>query len=256
MYYHVRVIPTRGYKGGNNAHLIGEAIGLKRLSSKARWIAVLCVVALIALAIGVSGAYFSDSKSGAITGTNGSIKVMGSGGSGENNLDIAFMNLLPGVPQSVTANYQNTGESPQDVWLVFSNKTALSALNSLGTYGEAHIAANGTEIFASTNLNDHPVDQGTNCKMVPEKILLASNVGPTVSGNFSFSFMYASKIGGSGGGVWNTFPVLKASNQGTGGYPTNDGSLKNYDQYYVAGADGNGAGLPYKIVAVQVGQQP
>lgn len=193
---------------------------------------------LVAAASGATGAFFSDTKSGTITGTIGNVSIQTSGGAGTDHLDIIFNGLMPGVRKTATIHYKNTGTSNQDIYLVFPNATALSALNELGTYGEVHIASNGTEIFADANLNDKP-NNGT--VGVPRQLLLASNVAPGHSGVATFSFNYAGKLGGSavsGGGVFNT-------------YPAPDGK-----QTTTNASDGTGNGLPYQIVATQVGIQP
>jgi hypothetical protein len=189
-----------------------------------------------------TGSFFSDTHSGAITGTVGTIKVTTSGGSGADGMNFTFDKLLPGEPQTVTLSYQNTGDNPQDVWLAFQNDTARSALNDMGTYGEVHISANGVEKFASKNLNDHPTcPPGSTsaahpepCAALPDKIQVADNVAPGATGVVKFSFNYADKLTGSGGGVWNTYPV---SGQTT-----------------VKASDGSGNGLPWQLVAVQVGK--
>jgi hypothetical protein len=199
--------------------------------------AILSLLGLVSLAavVGSTGAYFSDTNNGKVSGTVGSIKVATSGGTGADTADFTFTDLLPGTPQSATVNYQNNGRNPQDVWVVFPNADALHSLNQLGTYGEVHIAANGVEKFASQNLNDGyacgtPGNPGvaTVCP-VPQKLKLASNVAPGAGGNMTFAFNYASKlvagnIDGATGPAWNTY----------------------------AGGDG----LPYQIVATQVGQTP
>ena len=41
--------------------------------------------------------------------------------------------MLPGVRNSATVNYQNTGANAEGIYLVFQDKTALSALNNPGT---------------------------------------------------------------------------------------------------------------------------
>jgi hypothetical protein len=197
------------------------------------------LLACVALGASFTGSYFSDAHNGTITGTIGTIRLTPGG-----PLDLSFNNLLPGVPQTVSQTYQNTGGNPEDVYLVFNNATALSALNNLGTFGEVHIDSSGTEIFASQNLNDNTTTcpPGSTaggkppCDAVPGQIELASNVAPGGTGSFSFTFMYASKLTGNGPGVWNTYPV-------TGQTTIND-------------ADGTGSGLPYQLVAVQVGQTP
>ncbi|MDJ0323776.1 hypothetical protein QMG61_08380 [Cryobacterium sp. PH31-AA6] len=199
------------------------------------------------VSLGTTGAYFSDTHQGDITGTIGSIKVVGSAGTGTESLDLNFTGLLPGTPQTVTAGYQNTGASPQDVWVVFNNVDALHALNDLGTYGEFHVKANGTALFDSANLSDDMDDPAnlscgpiapTGCWPVPKMIKIASNVGPSASGTVDFTFGYASKLKGqtaAGGGVWNSYPVS---------------TVPKPNPVVV------GSGLPYQLVATQVGQTP
>lgn len=198
---------------------------------------MICIIAVAMVGIGLSGAYFSDTKAGAITGNVGSINVSTS------NLNLAFNNLLPGEPQSVIVDYTNTGTSPMDVWIVFPNDAALHALNDLGSYGSVSIVdvAGGVN-WSSTNLNDNPkytagqaddVNPGNGAIYpLPSKMLLQSNVAANAGGSMTFTFAYASKLGtashSSGGGSWNSYPLVS---------PTS-------------------SGLPYAIVATQVGQTP
>ena len=209
----------------------------------------LCLAAsggLIAAATGATGAYFSDAKPGTLTGTIGSIKIQGSGGSGA-GLDFHFDNMLPGVPQAAVASFSNTGANAEDVWLVFPNADALHALNNLGTYGEIHILANADHKFDSNNLNDGfpcgtPGDAGppqvpTLCAL-PRAVKLFSNVAPGGAGSFSFSFNYGSKLQNPAayGASWNPYPL---GHTGIGTSPAPDGY-----------------GLPYQLVATQVGIDP
>src|SRR5580700_11092508 len=72
------------------------------------------------VASGQTGAYFSDTHTGAISGTIGSIRITPSGGTESNDgsfMDLAFSNMLPGDPQTVTVNYQNTGANTEDVYV-------------------------------------------------------------------------------------------------------------------------------------------
>ena len=64
------------------------------------------------------------------SGNFGSIKVTPSGGSGAHSTNFSFENMLPGEPQTATVQFQNTGANSEDVWLVFDNATALSALTT------------------------------------------------------------------------------------------------------------------------------
>ena len=113
------------------------------------------------------------------------LEVATSGGTGADNLDFKFDNLLPGVRQSLTGTYRNGGRMAQDVWIVFNDAAALDAFNQLGTNGEVHVASNGTEIFASQNLSE---------KALPRALKLADNVEPGVSGSFGFGFNYGTEF--------------------------------------------------------------
>ena len=156
---------------------------------------------LVASAVAGTGAYFSDTKANNhITGTMGSIQIQGHDGSGASNLDSVFTNMLPGEAKSSTLRYSNTGANDEDVWIVFNNPTKLHALNQLGTYGEVHVASNGTDRFASKNLNDG-YDCGTpgtagapDLCAVPKMIKLADALQPGHTGDFSFSFKPGEKF--------------------------------------------------------------
>lgn len=216
---------------------------LARASLVAALVAALGTASVVA--IGTTGAYFSDTKNGTVTGSLGTIKVTTNGGTGADNADLKFANpLLPGEAQTVSVTFTNSGTSVQDVWVVFPNATALSSLNDLGSYGEVHVTANGTPVFDSANLSDHSSSCGAfspaGCWPLPNKLKLASNVGPGNTGNMKFTFNYAGKLKNSSnvdGAKWNM-------------YPATDGQTTIND------ADGTGNGLPYQIVAVQHGQTP
>lgn len=206
------------------------------------WGATLAALAaLVVAATGMTGAYFSDTHHGAITGNLGSIKVTPSGGTGADSTDFTFTNMLPGEPQTATIQYQNTGLDNEDVWLVFDNATALSALNNLGTYGEVHVTTDH-ELFGSKNLNDRSSTCGpfspSGCWPLPSQIKIGSNIAPTAGGFVKFTFNYAGKLKdpAAEGAPFNIYPVP--------------------DQNTVNAADGTGSGLPYELVATQVGQTP
>lgn len=203
--------------------------------------AVTLAGSLAVLASGTTGALFSESKGGGITGTIGAVHLETS------NTTFVWTGMMPGEPKSDSVTFKNKGTGPQDFYLVFPNETALSSLNSLGEYGEAHISVNNVEKFASVNLNDgYPcgtpgINGAATLCAIPPKMLLASNVAVNETGSFTFTFRYAAKLGtkshSSGGGVFNAYPA--ADHQNT-----------------VRPADGTGSGLPFQVVAVQVGQQP
>ena len=202
-------------------------------------------VALIAASTSVTGAYFSEAKVGGINGNIGAVHVSAS------ETFFTWADMMPGEQKTATVEFTNKGTGPQDFYLVFQNKTALSALNSLGEYGEAHISVNGIEKFGSKNLNDgyacgtlatSPAVE-TLCA-VPEQMLLASGVAKNQGGAVTFQFGYTGKLKTplSYGAPFNHYPVMKA-----------DGTN---DQKIVIAADGTGFGLPYEIVATQVGHAP
>ncbi len=216
---------------------------------KRRVVALVGSVALLGgaawMAAGSTGAYFSDTQSGTVSGSVGSIHVVTSGGSGADNADLSFTNLLPGASQTVSVNYTNTGKSAEDVYITFPNATALSALNSLGTYGEAHLSASGTPLFDSANLNDRARTCGpfspSGCWPLLSQYKVASNVSPGDTGSVSFSFAYASKLKGqtsatAPAAAWNSYPVA--------------------GQVTTVNSDGSGSGLPFTIVATQPGITP
>ena len=118
------------------------------------------------------------------------------GGAAVDDPTFAWDNMLPGEYKSVTVDYKNDGTEPQDVYLTFPNLTALSALNTLGTYGEVHVSVNGTEVYANANLNDKPNNGTTG---LPAQIKLQEGLAVNHTGTFTFQFRYADKLGGAQG---------------------------------------------------------
>lgn len=223
-------------------------------------ITLVATVGLAVAASGVTSAYFSDTKSGTITGTVGQVSISVTGGGGTTGRDFAFVNLLPGEPQSVKIDYQSTGTGPQDLYLTFPNGPALHALNNLGTYGYVKVTdSSGGVLFESSNLQDgrtrpltdpnpnscgvYPVGFGPTlplCWPLPAQIKVRSNLAPNATGTITFTFGYASKLTGNGPGVWNSYPV----------------NLYGGEAYGPDAAGPAGNGLPYNVVATQVGQTP
>jgi hypothetical protein len=227
--------------------------------------------AFVGAATGATGAFFSDTKSGKITGRSGSIKITTSGGTGPDSLDLKFDGLLPGEPQSLVLNYQNTGDSPQDVWLTFPNVPALHALNNLGRFGELTIVdTSAGQLFHSTNLNDGrtvapplPTSPGLDscgplsstggaCWPLPTKLLLRTALAKNGSGSVTITFRYQEPpdpvthlpVPTEN----NTFNVL-------GGTAFNSYPLTS--QAFGPDAAGPaGEGLPFRVVAMQVGHAP
>jgi hypothetical protein len=189
--------------------------------------------------------YENAAKSSEVTRT---ISITPSGGTGSSFTNLTFTGLLPGSPQHVSLNYQNTGSSSEDVYVVFPNATSLSALNSLGAFGQVHLTSIGTgsqgNVFASDNLNDNTAHCGhfssLGCWPLRSQYLIARNVTPSTKGSFTFNFGYSTTYSAQAPvgkiAYWNAYPV-----QG---------------QTTVVASDGVGAGLPYELVATQPGVTP
>lgn len=220
-------------------------------------------------ASGSTGAYFSDSHSGTVSGSVGSITI-----SPDSSTYLSFSDLLPGTQQTVSLKYHNSGSSPQDVYLTFPNATALSALNNLGRYGHVYVSndlgSGPVGVFNSYNLDDNSTRCGafgnnpltgssSPCNPVPNQIKVASNVAPGAYGTVSFTFEYASATTVPASNSWNVYPL-----PGLGGthldYPAcvtaNPSGDCTNNQFIVNSGDGSGSGLPYAIVATQVGISP
>ncbi|WP_137119643.1 hypothetical protein [Segeticoccus rhizosphaerae] len=209
-------------------------------SVKARLAAATATLAvaggLAVAASGTTGAYFSDTANGAISGTIGTVKVETGGGTGADLLNVNFTNLMPGEAQTVKATYKNTGTGNQDIWVVFPNDIALYALNDLGSYGHLKISSTSAgQVFASDNLlhgvtcyTAAPDGRPDACPLGTQ-YKLASNLAPGGSGRMDFTFAYDGRLNNDSQGTnFNRYPVDA---------PTN-------------------SGLPYQIVATQPGQAP
>jgi hypothetical protein len=223
-------------------------------------LALVLIAALVAVASGATGAYFSDTEAGTISGTMGSIKIdAGVNADFGGGMNFGFTNLLPGEPQSGTVHYINTGRSAQDVYIVFPDADALHALNDLGTFGSVTIEAPAVS-WHSDNLTDFypsgtPGNPGVaTLYHVPSQMLLQSDVAPGEGGSMTFTFAYAGKLPNSDGPIvfngpeaaWNPYPLPAISNSHNG-YTYNPPSG-------IAPLSLNG--LPYQIVACQRGQTP
>ncbi len=215
-------------------------------------LALVLVAGLAAFASHATGAYFSDSHSGTLHGAYGNIAINPSGDGSTidgNSLDMNFTNLMPGVPATVTVNYTNTGKNAEDVYIVFPTADALHALNDMGTYGAVTIAdANGGVNWVSTNLNDFlPEGSGPapDTYYVPSQMLLQSNLAVNGSGTMTFTFTLAGKATNVyENQPWNAWPVATETRDGRTYTPPSSPAV------------GSQNGLPYEIVATQVGQDP
>jgi hypothetical protein len=218
-------------------------------------VALIVVAGLVAVAAHATGAYFSDTHNGKITGTIGDISIKTGGGVDTNSngdfLGFNWDEMLPGVPYSATMTVQNTSSSnSEDIWLTFPNATALSALNTLGTYGAVQILVDGNQVYENHNLNDIPNNGTTG---LPAAVQVGWNVGPTASHTITFKFEYASKMSAQEpGGVFNQYPITLAMT----GKAQDPRYATGYGQLTVNTGDGNGNGLPFAIVATEPGIAP
>jgi hypothetical protein len=74
---------------------------------------------------------------------------------GANNLSVQWNNMLPGSDKTVSFTVTNTGTANESIWLAFNDSNGQwTAINSLGTYGDAQIHSPLiTQDF--NNLNSH-----------------------------------------------------------------------------------------------------
>ena len=222
-------------------------------------------VALLLTATGATGAFFSDTQTGVVTGTTGAITIS------TTNRTLNFTDMLPGVAQSQKLIYTDNSINPEDVYLVFPNASALGALNNLGSYGQVSVSSTGGAYFASTDLNDNSTSCGafssSGCNPLPAVIKLQGNLASHASGTMSFSFNYASKLTDGPndaaenapfnvypvhGEVWSDVANLKSDCSTA----TANSYWTQVHGYRVATVTGACTGLPFQIVATQVGATP
>lgn len=192
-----------------------------------RFAALLGVIALLTSLIGIAvagtGAYFTDSKPGAVTGNLGTVSVAISG------QNINFANLLPGVDQTQTVAVQNTGTGPEDIYLAFDNSNqAWSAVNDLGAYGiftiNGHVFDNLNNQYAA-GTSGAPVistSQASGCYNVVRPpiaylphVILIGTFAPGQLSHFDISFHFNSCLtggNGTGASLWSAadtnFPTI------------------------------------------------
>ncbi|HEY8300926.1 MAG TPA: hypothetical protein VIG48_03415 [Jatrophihabitans sp.] len=125
----------------------------KKAARLAGFVGALCASgALVGLTVSSTGAYFTDSHTGAINTGTGSVKVNTS------SLALNYSDLLPGTYKSQTVDYQAAGTGPEDIWLVVPTDGSANALgvpansDSLGRYGHFQVDSNAGS-FVSNNLS-------------------------------------------------------------------------------------------------------
>jgi len=144
----------------------------KKTVKVAGFVGALCAsAALVATAASSTGAYFTDSHNGNLTGTSGHLQVVTTGTS------INFTGLNPGQDKSQQITYTPTANSTtnEDVWLVFDPTTtaygAFTGANGvtygtwttggLGGYGHFKVKSNQGLGFESYNLALDPSGNNT-----------------------------------------------------------------------------------------------
>lgn len=112
--------------------------------------------ALITAATQGTGAYFTDSHSGAVNASTGDVKVNVS------DLQLNFQNLLPGEFKTNAVTYTAAGTGAEDIWLVLPTDGSAVAFNgpgggspALGRYGHVEVASPAGD-FTSYNLSTDP----------------------------------------------------------------------------------------------------
>jgi hypothetical protein len=176
---------------------------------------------LVAAAANGTGAYFTDSHSGTINASTGSVKV------NTTDLTLNFSGLLPDQFQTDPIQFQSTGSGPEDIWMVFDPTTS-AILNGpggtdapLGRFGHFALTSPAGN-FSSFNLSSEgaaPPHTGNSCSVdqnghggstteaadkttlvdfcpVPQEILLASNVAPGNGGEADVTFGYTRLLTG------------------------------------------------------------
>lgn len=145
----------------------------KKTVKVAGFVGALCAsAALVATAASSTGAYFSDSKDGNLSGTSGHLEVQTTG------TNINFQGLNPGEDQSQRVTYTPTSNSTthEDVWLVFDTTSAAYGVftganhvdyggyssGGLGGYGHFKVVSDQGYGFESYNLQV-AADPNTGC---------------------------------------------------------------------------------------------
>lgn len=111
-------------------------------------------VALIGSSAAGSGAYFSDRHNGSFNGHFGQVSIQVTPvDNGSMNWD--WMGILPSEWQTASMTVKNTGTKAEDVYLAFDDSNGeWSAINTLGTYGEAQVSSDLTGTHDYNNLNN------------------------------------------------------------------------------------------------------
>ena len=175
-------------------------------------------IALVGLAAGTTGAYFTDVHSGQVnaTSTFGQVKLAvdgiavpaGDSTGGANNLQVQWNNMLPGTDKTVNFTVTNTGTAHESIWLAFDNSNGeWSAINQLGTYGDAKINSPLLNQDFNNLNNNYPqgtVAAGVNKCGDPNPAIAylpadnhVADLAPGQSTDFTFSLGYSACLSGN-----------------------------------------------------------
>ncbi len=125
--------------------------------------------ALIGMAATNTGAYFTDSEDGTLSGNAGHLTV-----DKRSNYSLSFENLVPGEYKSRDVNYHTAGDTNEDIWLAFPDGEAYAKFSGakngtyyadggMGRYGHFEVKNNaGTSLFSSYNLQSE-ADGSSGC---------------------------------------------------------------------------------------------
>ncbi|MBF6606601.1 MAG: hypothetical protein IVW53_13605 [Chloroflexi bacterium] len=173
------------------------------------------MASLIGVAVVGTGAYFTDSVGGQISGNLGTVAVAVSG------QNINFANLMPGEVQTQAVTVKNTGTGNEDIYLAFDNTNkGWSAVNDLGQYGKFVINGKtydnlSNKYNSTTGVPGAPISgvfMGGSCSTVnrvpvnflPHVILLGT-LTPNQTWTFNIAFnIIACKSDGGGADLWSS----------------------------------------------------
>lgn len=118
---------------------------------------------LVGVGVAGTGAYFTDSEAGSLTGTAGHLNLNVS------STALVLTGLLPGVDQTLPINYNVDVTGKSDVWLTFdptdlgylaftgAKTNSLYPLGGLGRYGHFDVSTTQAgQLFRSSNLAHVP----------------------------------------------------------------------------------------------------
>ncbi|HET7386940.1 MAG TPA: hypothetical protein VFJ19_09795 [Nocardioidaceae bacterium] len=174
---------------------------------------------LVGYAATSTGAYFTDSEPGSLSGQTGNLQI------NAQHTNLKFSDLVPGDYVDKTITYRTNSSTPEDIWLYFPETTAYEAFTGakgnsryssggMGRYGHFAVANSGSQtVFSSYNLqnasDDYTSDTYSGCANadgrgfgpkatseadtpalcgVPHYILIDSNVASGTSGHLTITF--------------------------------------------------------------------